>query len=604
MNSIIEQELDKLLKLLNKDSSWRRTDAFTLLSLLSLVLEKDTYTIGDVETIIEENYTNGTRDGGIDAAYLDEDTQVLAILQTKYSESIDVNEVTEEIKKLISTLQRFQLSDTSDYSSILRKKMRELLDRTSDTDDMQYKIIFVSASQFDKNKVNRMLKPTLDAIELEVEIEFVSDAELTDKIQILKNRLDRVEKDQVSIAEPKQFVEYTSDEMKGAFTSVWASSIFRLYELYAENGLFNLNVRKYIARKSIDAGIINTIQKENDDFWFLNNGLTIGAKEYDFDGDVLKLYDFSIVNGAQTTSLIGKHFKNDKDFLVPVKIIAPQENAKLSAESLENFFTEIAESTNSQKPIKPRDLKANAREMRSLRKWLIEDYKVEFRVKQGVKPNSKAEYSIRNDEFAQLIQSFVYQKPGSARSNAKALFENKEIYKSIFISTGFDQSREKRDFVYDLIVLSAMYDEILANSDYNKTEISFLRQSKTTMFAMFGLIYRYQHGVVSSSEVQDYKQYETLDGFEMNGFISTYKQDDLLINLKDIIGDYSVELQQSFEDAYEAQEVGSVSNFFKLDTTYRRVGMSLVRKAMKRMDNRAGVNPEYDIFKTQSMEDN
>ena len=39
----------------------------------------------------------------------------------------------------------------------------------------------------------------------------------------------------------------------------------------------------------------------------LNNGLTIACNEYKVDGKFIKLYDFSIVNGGQTTNLIGTY---------------------------------------------------------------------------------------------------------------------------------------------------------------------------------------------------------------------------------------------------------------------------------------------------------
>lgn len=592
----IENKIDKIIALNSDGTVLSKADAFTIFSLLTLVLEKDNYTRSDIEQITVENFTNGTRDGGIDAAYLDSETQVLAIMQTKYSKGIGVNEAVEEIKKIITTLQRFQELDTVDYSKDMRKKLRELLDSVSDTDEIQYKIIFVTRSKFDQDKVLRLIKHDLQKSELEIEVEFVDEKNLEEKLVQLKNRVDRVQECSINIEKANQYVEYRSEEMRGAFTNVWASSVYRMYEKYSENGLFNLNVRKYIARKSIDDGIIRTVRNDSKDFWFLNNGLTIGAGDYNFDGNVLKLYDFSIVNGAQTTSLIGKNFNKDHDFLIPVKIIAPDEYTKFGPEDLEDFFTQIAESTNSQKPISPRDLKANAREMRTLRNWLKDDYNVDFRVKQGVKVDNKAKYIIWNDQFAKIMQSFVYQRPGSARSNAKALFENKDIYKSIFISNGFELSPDKKQFVYDLVDLNDMYDRITTSDQYSKSEKSFLKQAKMSMFAIFGLIYRYKNKLVGTSEIRKIKQ-DNGENLQMKGFISEYKDDDLDANLQNIINDYFVELQESYNELYENDEVSSISNYFKLDSTYKRKSMIMAEKNFRKIETRPNILPEYCIFK-------
>lgn len=596
MSTNIEKELDIITTMDNDITKINRNDAFTILSLIALVLERKKYTQSDIDQITVENLTNGSRDGGIDAAYLDSDTQVLAVLQTKYSSGIDVNSAVEEIRKIIRTLQRFHDLDTVDYSKNIRKNLRELLDSASDTDELQFKIIFVSTSTFDNKKVLRLLKQDLENFEFEIEIEFVDEQTLENKLIQLKNSVERIKESDVNIESANQFVRYDSKEMHGAFTNVWASSIYRLYEKYSDNGLFNLNVRKYIARKSIDEGIIETIRSDSKDFWFLNNGLTIGASDYDFDGNVLRLYDFSIVNGAQTTSLIGKNFKKDFDFLVPVKIIAPSEDASLSSNELEDFFTQIAESTNSQKPISPRDLKANSREMRVLIKWLKEDFKVDFRVKQGVKVDGKATHIIWNDQFAKIIESFIYQRPGFARSNAKSLFENKDVYKGIFINTGFDQFPNKRQFAFDLIDLNDMYDRVISSDTYNKNDKSFLKQAKMTMFSIFGLIYRFENNLIDAAEVSEFKQDTNLLKFTMSGFISKYNGDDLEANLRDVINNYFVDLQEKYNDKYDANEVTSVSNFFKLDSAYTKNVMPMVHKEFMRMENRSSLNEEYKIF--------
>lgn len=46
---------------------------------------------------------------------------------------------------------------------------------------------------------------------------------------------------------------------------------------YAGKGLFDLNIRKYIRNTLVDNGIKNTLDKDRQNFWFLNNGIIIAC---------------------------------------------------------------------------------------------------------------------------------------------------------------------------------------------------------------------------------------------------------------------------------------------------------------------------------------
>jgi hypothetical protein len=135
--------------------------------------------------------------------------------------------------------------------------------------------------------------------------------------------------------------------------------------------------------KKIDDKITDSLQKKRDDFWFLNKGIIISCKDFKPDGDNVKLYDFSIVNGCQTTTLIGEYKgKNEGDnFYLPCKIVKSKSNQE---DEFSRFMSEIAEASNSQKPISDRDLKANRPEQRNLQKELKEENpKIYLEIKRG-----------------------------------------------------------------------------------------------------------------------------------------------------------------------------------------------------------------------------
>lgn len=169
----------------------------------------------------------------------------------------------------------------------------------------------------------------------------------------------------------------------------------------------------------------------------MNNGIIIGCKDFLLDGDNVKLYDFSIINGCQTTTLIGEYKEANEghDFWLPCKIVKPSQEKQF-----ETFISSIAESSNSQKPISDRDLKANKKEQKVLQVELQkEEPQVYFEIKRGeqiITPAKRKQLEawqyIKNDLYGQQILSFHLQMPGTARSGKKKLFGDNSLYRAVF----------------------------------------------------------------------------------------------------------------------------------------------------------------------------
>ena len=131
--------------------------------------------------------------------------------------------------------------------------------------------------------------------------------------------------------------------------------------IHDNTNLLSRNLRYHIAGRDIDKAIAATINNDPDSFWLKNNGITIICDDFDIDGKEVRLRNFSIVNGGQTTYMLHKSpsINSDHDLYLPCKIIrivGDTEDEKSS------FSLSIAKATNSQKAIKPVDLKANSPE--------------------------------------------------------------------------------------------------------------------------------------------------------------------------------------------------------------------------------------------------
>lgn len=273
---------------------------------------------------------------------------------------------------------------------------------------------------------------------------------------------DDIEYEVLEIENPKEYVDEAIIELdktnnilffgseKSLIVNASASSIKHLYEQYGYRGLFAQNLRYYVKNAKVDGNIINSIQEQPDNFWYFNNGIILICDDYAVRGDSMLVKNFSIINGGQTTKLIGET-EFDNDFFVQCKVI--KNKYEMMDERLE-FIANVAEATNTQKPIKDKDLIANRIEQRLLKKQLAEAG-VYCQIKRGEKVNKKlypdAWQNTTNEELGQFLLSFVYQKPGIARGNKASICGNKERYSLLF------GKKYNSDFLTDLLKIKAYY---------------------------------------------------------------------------------------------------------------------------------------------------
>src|SRR5208282_3860327 len=128
-------------------------------------------------------------------------------------------------------------------------------------------------------------------------------------------------------------------------TSRWNAYTFplngaALHALYEDHGddLFSANLRDFLGvRKSsgnVNNRIKETVEKNPENFYVLNNGITIVTKKAELDSSnkILHLHGVSIVNGAQTTGAIHAAGEaNAKNVSVLTRVITV-ENEKLISE--------------------------------------------------------------------------------------------------------------------------------------------------------------------------------------------------------------------------------------------------------------------------------
>lgn len=565
MSITYEQEIDRI-KNFYEAKNERITDeaTFEILVLQYFFFkEKEIYQLNNN---FNDYITNGTNDGGIDLVYYNDEDEILSLIQCKTS-NLSVDDIIDEIRKMNTTVKAFQNHNTGAYSNNLKRVLQENLDRLPDNGQIEYHVFYLG--NFDANIFERKLKNSpINGLEDMINI---SDTSIINtQIANIQDTTTKVSEFKANIDKAGNFLEYESKENYGVLINVSSYSLVKMFNKYKNSGLFDMNIRKFVPNKLVDNGIKKTLESDRENFWFYNNGLIIACEDFALDGNTIKIYNFSIVNGGQTTNLLGNYKgSNDQEFFIPCKVVYKKSETKQN--KVNQFFTQVAETTNSQKPIKASDLKSNTPEMLTLRRAL-EQCNIDFQIKRGERFRSNM-IKIKNEEFGQLILSYVMQRPGTARSNKKALFESNNVYASVY-KKNYVGSKEKMEFIVDLIMFydrfKRIYEEMKKDDSlFELNAKDVLKNGNFILFALMGILYRIQNNDIQSfKDAVDNPSLIGENSFVYGKFLSNYKNNDLDQKIKDLLIELVLLIEERYSILLEAGEVTSVSNYFKTDKKY------------------------------------
>lgn len=311
----------------------------------------------------------------------------------------------------------------------------------------------------------------------------------------IENPKEYVDEAVIQLDAPNNFMHFGSEE--SLIVNISAMSLKELYKQYGYRGLFAQNLRYYVKNAKIDGNIIESIQEHPENFWYYNNGVILICDDYSIAGDRILVRNFSIINGGQTAKLIGET-DFGRDFFIQCKII---KNKYGSKDDRLEFIANVAEATNTQKPIKDKDLIANRIEQRLLKKQLA-DAGIYCQIKRGEKVNRKlypaAWQNTTNEELGQFLLSFVYQKPGTARGSRASICGNNERYNLLF------GKKYNSGFLGDLLKIKAFYklwvNYVKKNDDGSDPyKVGLVNNGMFFMTAIIGVVCKiyYRHDLIS-----------------------------------------------------------------------------------------------------------
>ncbi|EOS41673.1 hypothetical protein C809_04108 [Lachnospiraceae bacterium MD335] len=278
------------------------------------------------------------------------------------------------------------------------------------------------------------------------------------------------------------------------------------------SSFFEANVRDYQGKNSVNTCIAESLASNNgEDFWWLNNGITILAeKVIPVTNKELSIINPEVVNGLQTSTEIYNYYSENLGLLesenrnVLIRVIVPA-----SEESRDNIIFATNNQTNIPKSsLRVTDTIHLQIEMYFKSRGLYYDRRKNYYKNQ----KKKAADIVGVSFLAQCLISIFLRKPDFARARPSTLLTDDETYKKLY------ESNADLEVYYKTALLG------------KKVQTNLAKTSEMTSAERNDVLYYLLYGV--SAKIFCKKDITFLDVKSMNMDIVT---DDLINELKIVI---------------------------------------------------------------------
>ncbi|MGW9232869.1 AIPR family protein [Pseudorhizobium sp. NPDC055634] len=379
--------------------------------------------------------TDGGNDRGVDAVYIQEAGSAVhvSILQSKYAASIKNAKrhfPGGEVDKLVSLIRDVAdrapgLLDT--VNPLLKQKIVDIW-RLVDAGKLLYLHVFLVSNGLPlivhERKRFEAFCEQYDFVSLE-EISYRS-------IVSLLSSDGRAKENGILDTVDVQKYERSDCDIRGLVANIDARSYIQMISTDAgaiKRHLFDENIRGFLG---LDGGYNRQIHhsalsEDNHLFWYLNNGITIIAKDFTHQkvrGSKIHLTDLQIVNGAQTSYSLLEAYKRNPEKVSEVVLLV-----KIFASSRPDIAEQIAIATNSQARIAPRDLKANDAIQKKIAA-VFEANGLLYERKKNQFDNDDTRERIDSLKLGQAILAYRLHEPHLAKTQSDEIFGT--MYERIF----------------------------------------------------------------------------------------------------------------------------------------------------------------------------
>lgn len=390
-------------------------------------------------------------DRGVDALYIDEVSTppMIHMFNFKYAESFNKaknnNLPSGEIDKILSLINALNQQEESllqEINPVLASKVQDIW-RIFESQNPQFVFHFCSNyyknfEQAEKERLERSIGKNVD-IQYHLMPDLIKYIVSADK-QIVNGKIKGID---------KGYFEKSNGNIRALIVNVDVRDLVRIvlddesirnkadmnddeYEAMKNfkilEDAFDDNVRTYLKKSSINKNIKTTaLSEENNKFFYYNNGVTLTCDSFSYSirrSPVIELTNIQVVNGSQTIHSLYEAFLEESSKFSDIEILCRICEVKDSSLS-----TRIAEYTNSQNPVKSRDIRSVDFIQLSLEKEFLVNEKF-YERKKNQYADKPLNQRIDAEKAGQVLMAFFNRSPYEAKNRKGLIFGDK--YEEVF----------------------------------------------------------------------------------------------------------------------------------------------------------------------------
>lgn len=299
---------------------------------------------------IEQGIVDNANDKGIDFITIDDDK--VYIIQTKYQYK--------PLKEIPDFINLPESIKTDLYKNTCNAELKAYFTEIKRKKNLEYNLLFVTTEKVSNEEeeyyaslVNNehIQFSIIDSTKLRAEYESIKTMgdNPPDRVSLNLGNEDVLELNTIS---PNETILITQkgSKLKGLYQN----------REYRER-LFNLNIRQWLGKNTVNKGMIETLETTPDKFFYYNNGITAICEDYRWDKEkqILECTKFQVVNGAQTLTTIAKEPETIDLSNVKVLIKIVKADKYTSGDKESSLAFNIVKNNNSQTVIKSIDFRSN-----------------------------------------------------------------------------------------------------------------------------------------------------------------------------------------------------------------------------------------------------
>lgn len=363
------------------------------------------------------NVTDGADDKQIDAIFVDDDNSTIFIVQGKFvgADTIDAEPLREVLSSWIQLRDIVRLQETANNK--LKQRLAEVALALDNDYDVAFELITTGTlTQGARNDLATFQAQLAKADDFPASIHVVDEDELKRRYDLALDRENPLLTHVVQL-QPGKFL---SMELGGTRVALVALPLkdCLAFPGIKDGTLFQKNVRQSLGlSNAVNKGIKNTIYNVSQDFFFSHNGITAICNQMELDAaGLLRVKGVSVVNGCQSLNTIlscSEKVKTlDNAFVMFRFYEIPQRDRA----------DRISISTNSQSPVKPRDLRSNDKRVLALKKLYEQKYPQGYLItKRGESASADKDKALVVDlaDLGKFLITWHSQRPNIAYSETR-----------------------------------------------------------------------------------------------------------------------------------------------------------------------------------------